>query len=88
MGTVTVEGTKFKTNPQTFSTWTEAEEDVAVEVVKKMGILTGGDSGSSRETIDPKLYSDRVAELLENQHIRVWSTQVEKEYQAKFTEKL
>ena len=53
-----------------------------------MGILTGGDSGSSTETTDPKLYSDRVAELLGNRHNGVWSTQIEKEYQAKFTEKL
>ena len=53
-----------------------------------MGILTGGDPGNSTETMDPKLYSDRVAELLGNRHNGVWSTQVEKEYQAKFGEKL
>ena len=58
MATVTVEGTLFKTNPQNFFTWAEAKEAVAAEVVKKMGILTGGDSGSSRETTDPKLYSN------------------------------
>ena len=61
---------------------------MAAEVVKKMGILTGAESGSSAETTDPVLYSGRVSELLGHRHNGVWSTQVEKEYQAKFGERL
>ena len=66
----------------------EAEEAVAAEVVKKMGILVGGESTDAAETSDPVLYSTRVGELLGARHNGVWSTQVEKEYESKFCERL
>ncbi len=37
---------------------------MAAEVVKKMGILTGGDGSQSAETEDPHIYSARVAEII------------------------
>ena len=66
----------------------EAEEAVAAEVVKKLGILIGGEATDTIETSDPVLYSRRVAELLGARHNGVWSSQVQKEYEQRFGERL
>ena len=88
MATVTVEGEQFKTYPQTFNTQLEAEEALAQIIVKKMGILSGSDGSSVQETLDTTVFSDRVVELIGERQNGVWSTQIEKQYQDKFGEKL
>jgi len=88
MATVTVEGEQFKTYPQTFNTQLEAEEALAQIIVKKMGILSGSDANSVQETQDTIVFSDRVVELIGERQNGVWSTQIEKQYQDKFGEKL
>lgn len=88
MATITVEGTQFKTYPQTYGTEAEAEEAVAQKVVKELGILSGGEGGAMAETSDPSLYAKRVVELIGNRLNGVWSTQIEKQYSDKFNEKL
>jgi len=88
MATITVEGTQFKTYPQTYGTEAEAEEAVAQKVVKELGILSGGEGGAMAETNDPSLYAKRVVELIGNRLNGVWSTQIEKQYSDKFNEKL
>lgn len=88
MATVTVEGEQFKTYPQTFNTQLEAEEALAQIIVKKMGILSGSDGNAVQETLDTTVFSDRVVELIGERQNGVWSTQIEKQYQDKFGEKL
>jgi len=88
MATITVEGTQFKTYPQTYGTEAEAEEAVAQKVVKELGILSGGEGGAVAETTDPSLYAKRVVELIGNRLNGVWSTQIEKQYSDKYDEKL
>merc|ERR1719500_1117610 len=58
MATVTVEGEQFKTYPQTYNSQVEAEEALAEIIVKKLGILSGGDGGNSGigETTDVSIY--------------------------------
>ena len=89
MATVTVEGEQFKTYPQTFNTQLEAEEALAHIIVKKLGIRgSDGDTNTVQETQDTTVFADRVVELIGERHNGVWSTQIEKQYQDKFGEKL
>jgi len=88
MATVTVEGEQFKTYPQTYNTQLEAEEALAQIIVKKLGILSGSDGSAVQETQDTGLYADRVVQLIGERHNGVWSTQIEKQYQDKYGEKL
>jgi len=88
MATVTVEGEQFKTYPTTYNTQMEAEEALAQIIVKKLGILSGSDGSAVQETQDTELYADRVVELIGERHNGVWSTQIEKQYQDKYEEKL
>merc|ERR1712155_498914 len=53
-----------------------------------MGILSGSDGNSVQETLDTTVFSDRVVELIGERQNGVWSTQIEKQYQDKFGEKL
>jgi len=85
MATVTVEGEQFKTYPQTFNSQAEAEEALAGIIVKKLGILTGSETGGGVvETTDTAVYADRVVDLIGERHNGIWSTQIEKQYQDMF----
>jgi len=90
MATVTVEGEQFKTYPQTYNTQAEAEESLSEIIVKKLGILSGGDGGNSGigETTDVSIYADRVVELIGDRQNGVWSAGIEAQYVEKFGEKL
>merc|ERR1719481_1051916 len=89
MATVTVEGEQFKTYPQTFNSQLEAEEALAAIIVAKLGIRgSDGDTNTVQETQDTTVFADRVVELIGERHNGVWSTQIEKQYQDKFGEKL
>ena len=89
MATVTVEGEQFKTYPQTFNTQLEAEEALAQIIVKKLGIRgTDGAMVQQQETTDTTVFADRVVELIGERHNGVWSTQIEKQYQDQYGEKL
>ena len=89
MATVTVEGEQFKTYPQTFNTQQDAEEALAAIIVKKLGIHgTDGDSNTVQETQDTTIFADRVVNLIGERQNGVWSTQIEKQYQDKYGEKL
>jgi len=88
MATVTVEGEQFKTYPQTFNSQVEAEEALAGIIVKKLGILGGEEGGAVRETQETELYADRVVQLIGERQNGVWSTQIEKQYQDTFGERL
>ena len=74
MATVTVEGEQFKTYPQTYNSQVEAEEALAEIIVKKLGILSGGESGGGMgETLDSQVYTDRVVELIGDRQNGVWA---------------
>ena len=89
MATVTVEGEQFKTYPQTYNTQLEAEEALAQIIVKKLGIRgSDGVSVQQQETQDTTVFAHRVVELIGERQNGVWSTQIEKQYQDKFGEKL
>ena len=89
MATVTVEGEQFKTYPQTYNSQVEAEEALAEIIVKKLGILSGGESGGGMgETLDPQVYADRVVELIGDRQNGVWAAGVETQYSERFKEKL
>ena len=91
MATVTVEGKQFKTYPQTFNTQLEAEEALAGIIVDKLGIRgadTEGEGASVQETQDMTLFADRVVQLIGDRQNGVWSTQIEKQYQDMFGERL
>ena len=89
MATVTVEGEQFKTYPQTYNTQLEAEEALAQIIVKKLGIRGSDGAGVQRqETQDTSVFADRVVELIGERQNGVWSTQIEKQYQDLFGEKL
>ena len=90
MATVTVEGEQFKTYPQTYNTQAEAEEALSAIIVKKLGIRgSDGDGASVQETTqDMTVLADRVVTLIGDRQNGVWSTQIEKQYQDMFGEKL
>lgn len=91
MATVTVEGQQFKTYPQTFNSQLEAEEALAGVIVNKLGIRGAdgeGEGASVQETQDMTLFADRVVQLIGERQNGVWSTQIEKQYQDKYGEKL
>ena len=90
MATVTVEGQQFKTYPQTYNTQAEAEEALSAIIVKKLGIRgSDGDGASVQETTqDMTVLADRVVTLIGDRQNGVWSTQIEKQYQDMFGEKL
>ena len=89
MATVTVEGEQFKTYPQTYNTQLEAEEALSQIIVKKLGIRGSDGVGVQRqETQDASVFADRVVELIGERQNGVWSTQIEKQYQDLFGEKL
>ena len=89
MATVTVEGEQFKTYPQTYNSQVEAEEALAEVIVKKLGILSGqGGGGGVGETSDPRVYADRVVELIGDRQNGMWSAGVEEQYLERWGEKL
>ena len=89
MATVTVEGEQFKTYPQTFNSQQEAEEALAEIIVKKLGILSGGEgSGGMVETADAALYGDRVVQLIGDRQNGVWAAGIEAQYTERWGEKL
>jgi len=89
MATVTVEGEQFKTYPQTFNSQQEAEEALAEIIVKKLGILSGGEgSGGVVETADAALYGDRVVQLIGDRQNGVWAAGIEAQYTERWGEKL
>ena len=90
MATVTVEDEQFKTYPQTYNTQAEAEEALSSIIVKKLGIRgSDGDGALVQETTqDMTVLADRVVTLIGDRQNGVWSTQIEKQYQDMFGEKL